>query len=75
MSTSNEQGKGGFVMTVIAMVILVLAFATTALNGGSPLLNRIIVIALFAGLSGHFLLGGGEYRSAMIARKRAKRDK
>lgn len=74
MKSNQDEGKWGFLMALISMIVLVFSFATTALGSGSPTLNKVIIIAVFAGLSGHFVLGGAEYRAQIIAKKRKARE-
>ncbi len=69
MFPGNEDGKIGFIVTLIAMLLLGGSFARTAFTGADFSLE-VTVGAVAAMLAGHFMLGGGEFRKKMIEEKK-----
>lgn len=72
MYPGSEDGKLGFVIALISLVVLAFSFAIMMVSGGGLVLQRIILAAFVAGLTGHFVLGGAEYRAKMIAERKKK---
>ena len=74
MFPGSEDGKLGFVLASISLVVLALSFAVMMVDGGGAMVQRIILVAFVTGLTGHFVLGGAEYRAKMMAERRSKKE-
>ena len=74
MFPGSEDGKLGFVLASVSLVVLALGFSMMMVNGGGVMLQRVIVVAFVAGLTGHFVLGGAEFRAKMMAERRKKKE-
>jgi hypothetical protein len=69
-----DDGKFGFTLTLIALLVLCVTFASTALTGGSDQHLQVMAVSGFAAVVGHFFLGGGQYRRQMLEARRRKKD-
>ncbi len=67
-----ENGKAGFILTVVSLVVVVFSFAATAWLDVSDDVMTIGFVAIATAVAGHFFLGGGEFRKKMIEEKRKK---
>ena len=74
MFPGSEDGKLGFVVASFSLVVLALGFSVMMVTGGSAWIQRVILVAFVAGLTGHFVLGGAEFRAKMMAVRRSKKE-
>lgn len=75
MSSGIDDGKVGFLLTVLAMLVLVGTLAMLATTGASDKLLSLMFASIIVAAAGHFMLGGGEFRKKMIADKKRRREK
>lgn len=73
MSPESSEGRIGFLLTLACLVALAFSFAAMALKGSSDLLLSIMGAAMILAFTGHFVLGGGDFRRQMLEEKKKKR--
>ena len=68
-----EDGKAGFLLTLMALLVMTGTFAAMALTGNTERLLPVTIASMITAAAGHFMLGGAEYRSKMLeVRKKRK---
>lgn len=70
----EDDGKSGFVITLVALLVMTGTFGAMAFRGTSDTGLFVLLLSMTIAAVGHLLLGGAEFRKQMLADRKKDED-